>query len=97
MALGGRRWVVDQCPLSGVKQTSQVDRAVSANDPTATLAKVLIAARQGAATSIRHCHEPCGGGSIEKAFLPSTQDLQVTVEVAIVDPPPTEAVAETDV
>jgi hypothetical protein len=33
MALSGRRWVIDQCPLSGVKQTSQVDRAVSANDP----------------------------------------------------------------
>ena len=32
MALSGRRWVADQCPLSGVKLTSQIHGAVSAND-----------------------------------------------------------------
>src|SRR5215467_13151650 len=47
----------------------------------------LIAARQEAASSIRPCHEPCGGRSIEKAYPPSAQDLEVTVEVAVVDPP----------
>ena len=29
-------WVADQCPLSGVKQTSQYDGAMSANDPLQT-------------------------------------------------------------
>ena len=36
MALNGRRWAADQCPLPGVKQTSQFDGAMSANDPKQT-------------------------------------------------------------
>ena len=35
-ALSGRRWVADQCQLSGVKQTSQYDGAMSAFDPKRT-------------------------------------------------------------
>jgi hypothetical protein len=35
-------------------------------------------------------------GSIEYDECGSGMTLQVTVEVAVVDPPPTEAVAETD-
>jgi hypothetical protein len=37
LALSGRRWVADQCQLSGVKQTSQYDGAVFAFDPERTL------------------------------------------------------------
>jgi hypothetical protein len=33
LALSGRRWDANQCLLSGVKQTSQFDGAMSANDP----------------------------------------------------------------
>jgi hypothetical protein len=41
VALSGRRWVADQCPFSGVKQTSQIYGAVSANDPRRTCGESL--------------------------------------------------------
>jgi hypothetical protein len=42
-ARNGRRWAADQCPFSGVKQTSQTHGAMSANDPKRTWPAVVFA------------------------------------------------------
>jgi hypothetical protein len=44
LALSGRRWAVDQCPVLAVKQTSQIYGAMSANDPKRKSALALTVA-----------------------------------------------------
>jgi hypothetical protein len=55
-SLDGHRDGVEECPLLGVKRTSQFDRATSASDPKRTLLRYRVdTVRWGAV--VEHSHE----------------------------------------